>query len=878
MSVKTSRPRFTIERLRTLVLVGAAVLVVAIGLILVAGQWTRRYLTKDLPHRLGVDIQQQADGVNYTQTAKGKTLFKIHAARAVQMKKEGKTLLHDVRIELYGPDGNRSDTISGSQFEYDPGSGLATATGPVEITMMRPGEKPAIAQMVPGAKRSKAPADARSNEKALAQIADNQIHVKTSDLSFKDGVATTSQRVNFTLTQGTGSSIGATFDSSEGHLTLDHAVELQVHRSNPGGGDVVVHASHAEFERNQQICTLANAQAEYAGGSARALNALIHLRDDGSVSQLDGSGGVELLTKTGGHVMAPKGTLDFDEKNHPLHGLLEGGAHLEMSQPTRQMQGSSPTAKLDFDAAGQLHEAHLEQGVQFISQQQSTAAKGLTTVHRTWKSESADITFASAPAAKNTRSTQSHIEPQTIHGVGGVVITSEAISGGVSTPSRLSADRVVAQLTDGGVLSSLTGDGQAKFEQRTATGVHQASSSDQLEVHFAPPSPGITSSKPTTSAGNGSEITSAIQTGHVVLTQEAPPLKASQPGSQSASQTSLRATANRSDYDGKTELLHLSGAPRVQDGRLDLTATDIDFSRQSGDAVARGDVRASWSGNGSDVALPGGSLMNYGSTGGGPTHAIAYEADLRQSTQEVIFRGAPPVGDKASADNQPRLWQGANSVSAPVIVLNRQKQTLDAQASGPNGPVRTVLISNSPAKRSSPGASASPTKKSKADGTSVIRVRSGDLHYSEAQRIAVFHAGSLASVTAETSGSDGAATIVSQQVEVLLLPPGAHKSSGSSSTTAPGSGIDRLTALGRVNVVWPDRRGSGEKLVYVTESGTFTLTGTSSVPPRIVDQARGTVTGNALIFHTRDDSVTVEGDGGKTTTDTQAPEKRKPLT
>jgi lipopolysaccharide export system protein LptA len=101
----------------------------AIAIFLAAGQWKLRRLVKDLPGRLGVDIQQQADGVNYTQTRKGKTLFKIHAARAVQMKKDGKTLLHDVHIDLYGEDGKRADTISGSEFEYDPNAGVAQAPG-----------------------------------------------------------------------------------------------------------------------------------------------------------------------------------------------------------------------------------------------------------------------------------------------------------------------------------------------------------------------------------------------------------------------------------------------------------------------------------------------------------------------------------------------------------------------------------------------------------------------------------------------------------------------------------------------------------------------------------------------------------------------------
>jgi hypothetical protein len=37
------------------------------------------------------------------------------------------------------------------------------------------------------------------------------------------------------------------------------------------------------------------------------------------------------------------------------------------------------------------------------------------------------------------------------------------------------------------------------------------------------------------------------------------------------------------------------------------------------------------------------------------------------------------------------------------------------------------------------------------------------------------------------------------------------------------------------------------------------------------DPARGTVSGDALIFHGRDDSVSIEGGGRKTKTETTAP-------
>jgi lipopolysaccharide export system protein LptA len=933
-----TRPRFTIERLRTLLLIGGGLLIVAILIFLAAGQWTRRFLSKDLPHRLGVNIEQQADGVNYTQTRKGKTIFKIHAARAVTMKDNGKTLLHDVKIDLYGDDGARADTISGSEFEYDQNAGVATAAGAVEIVMMRPGEKPAISQLRPGAAKPKPangakPAGANAaagsgaasmpSGNAAGAITDDQIHIKTSGLVFrqKDGVATTTQRVDFALKQGDGNSIGATYDSQNGQLILDRAVELHVQRGNAQtSGPVIVHAAHAEFQHDDMVCEMTQAKAEYTGGTAATAHAVIHFREDGSVIRLDGSGGVDLQTKAGGHVTAPVGDLEFDQNNHPQHGLLQGGAHLEMDQPNRQVQGSSPAAQLTFDKAGELSLAHMEQGVTFTSQQQVTTAKGAPAqIHRTWKSKTADVAFAPVTSAASgskkpavqgngqgqpKQQEQGHVEPRTIHGFGGVVITSETNSDGVVTPSKLSADTVVAELAPGEVLSSLVGTGHANFEERTAAGVHQATNSDQLEVRFYPeqrPEKGATESAAGHPMGSadGSNIASIVQIGHVVLVQDPPPAKTSaqvaKNGNTANVQQGLRATADRSDYDGQSKMLHLTGSPRVRDGALDMTANRIDFNRATQDAFAHGDVRASWFGSGtqstgsSSASMPGASLLGGDGAGGnGPAHAIAAEAELHQATQEVVFRGA-------SSGSQPRLWQAGNSVSAPVILLNRQKQTLDAQSSSAANPVRTVLVSNVPAPAVSSASSGDAPKqgqsstetgkagaKRKSDSPSVIRVRSGDLHYSEAERLALFHSGPVGTVTAETTGTGGTATVVSQEAEVKLMPAGTHSGANSSpsgnktdsanspANSSANSSIDRLTAKGHVVVDWPDRRGTGEKLVYLNEDDTFTLTGTGSVPPRIADESRGTVTGSTLVYHSRDDSVTVEGDGGKTETDTRS--------
>ena len=100
-----------------------------------------------------------------------------------------------------------------------------------------------------------------------------------------------------------------------------------------------------------------------------------------------------------------------------------------------------------------------------------------------------------------------------------------------------------------------------------------------------------------------------------------------------------------------------------------------------------------------------------------------------------------------------------------------------------------------------------------------------------------------------------------------MLPPGNHAGKdGGAAQRGPHDG-QRATCA----VASEGRRGTGEQLVYSGETGEYVLTGTAAALPEMTDPARGTVTGEALIFNSRNDSVSVEGGGRKTTTETTAP-------
>ncbi len=814
-----------------LVLASAVLLLGALAVFLVIARWRGSLNRRDIPRRLGIDVSEEANGVTYTQARGGRTLFKLHAAKVVQLRK-GNALLHDVRIELYGVDGHRVDRIEGAEFEYNQQSGIAKAAGAVEITLLRPGEALAIApKAAPAAKQVGKPLV------TVAQTAaSGEVHVQTSGLVFdqKSGVATTIEKVNFVMTQGRGSAVGATFDSQHGELVLDHAVELTARR---GAWPVELHADHAEFERGDQICRLRQATAEYNGGKASAGAATILFRTDGSAQRLNAEGGFTLATANGGRLTAPAGMLDFDEHNQPRHGRLQNGVTMDglragaASGEEEKMHGTAPAADLDFTRQGQLRHAHMEGGVAMVSEERSHEAGGEQWERRAWRSPVADVEFHQA--GKN------HMAPSVIKGAGGVVVQSESRRGnGPITPSRLAADRLTAQLGARAALSTVVGLGNASMEQTTATGARQTTSGERLEVHFVPASDGRPGAKD--GLGGGAQIRSAVIQGHVVLLEQPAARSGAEP------EPPMRATAGKAEYESSGEWLHLSQSPRVDDGELALTANRIDISQVSGDAFAHGDVKATWIG---PAKAPGSAQAGAGSVlgGRGPAHVIAAEAHLRQSAGDATFRG------------QARIWQQGNSVSAPVIVLNRTKETLEARSSNAAQPVRAVMMNETGAEERKPAA---PEAAGTGEMPPVIRLRGGELRYSAAERKVVMRGGTLGPVEAQTS----MATSYSQQVELILLPPGNHAGKNGSAAQ-----VDRMIAQGRVTMISRGRRGAGERLVYANQTGAYVLTGTAAQPPRLTDPARGTVTGEALIFNSRDDSVSIEGGGQETRTETTTP-------
>jgi lipopolysaccharide export system protein LptA len=216
------------------------------------------------------------------------------------------------------------------------------------------------------------------------------------------------------MTQGAGSAMGATYDSQQGHLVLDRAVELNTRR---GADPVKIQAHHAEFERADQVCNLQGATASFRGGAATAEDAKILFRDDGSAERLDATNGFKMTTVAGGRMAAPTGVLEFDEHNQPRHGHLEGGVTIDEDNRGRQVHGTAPGMEMEFTSEGQLRRAHLERGVEITTNERSGVGGTAARTHRAWRSPVADVEFRNAGHGS--------VEPAAIHGSQGVVVSGE---------------------------------------------------------------------------------------------------------------------------------------------------------------------------------------------------------------------------------------------------------------------------------------------------------------------------------------------------------------------------------------------------------------------------------------------------------------------
>jgi lipopolysaccharide export system protein LptA len=373
---------------------------------------------------------------------------------------------------------------------------------------------------------------------------------------------------------------------------------------------------------------------------------------------------------------------------------------------------------------------------------------------------------------------------------------------------------------------TLDAAGHTRLQQDAPLGAETTSSGDTLAVSFAPDTrPG--GGKGETPGGLG--VASAMQNGHVTMNSRAAgKVGSTEPGAIS------NGVADRASYDGASQRLTLSGNAHLDGDNASLTAPIVVLDQVTEDTDARGGVQTTIRGE----QKPGAKASAMPEP---VTHVLSAMAHFAHAARLAEFRGT---------DAQPaKMWQDASQVEAASLLFDGVHHTMSARGTAPGSLIHAVFAGNPATPK--PGAAAKPA--------TILRVASPKMDYNDLQREATFSGG----VTMD----GGKGEVRGERAVVFLTPAANAVGTAQSSAATPnmfggaGGQIDRAVVSGAVQLDQPGRHATGEQLLYTAEDGSYVLTGTPAVPPRVVDAQQGMVTGATLLFSDSGSTIVVAGDG-----------------
>ena len=775
---------FAVPRLRRWIAFAAVLAIATVGAFYAYARWRVTIALHMLPaklEKLGVEVKETAEDFTISKSAGGRTVFRIHGSKLFEYK-GGRAQLHNVTVTVYGKDAGRYDQISGADFEYDPGTGDISAHGPVTIDLVANPKGLLHADQSP-------PEDLK-----------DPLHIRTSGLVFnkESGNAYTHDKVEFNIAAASGWANGATYDSKSGELMLEHAVRI----TTTGASAADLTASHGRITKDPPRVYLDHTHLVHASQEIDAQNVTLFLSGDSTIERILGEGNVHLQARgaTNLELKSERAELFLAGKNDQLRQAIVSGNVVVTTSGGQNTEANAGRVIFDFAGNTLLTKAHAEDGVKLVQKPSTPAADsaGVAGVKTASTAQQVEITAAAMDFfTENGR----HLSKAETLGAGQITLSPPNGQGGQVT--RVNAGQFIARFDAKNRMQTLHGAPQATITTGTPGQADRVSSSSTLDVTFKPQG----------------GIDSILQQGDVHYRD-----------------SDRQAFAAQARFTPADKLILLTGSPRVTGQGLTTTAQALRLNRETGEAIAEGNVKSTYS---ELKPQPGGALL----ASSDPIHVTAARMTAQRESGTAFYSG------------NARLWQGPNIVSAANISFDREHRSMLAEG-GEGG------LSTSGAKQSAGGTSQplgrppseiQPSQtvttvlvQTGADHkTTLVTITSARLTYVDADRRIHFEGG----VTMQ--GSD--ATITSRELDVMLAKT--IQASSNQSLGTP-SRLERAVASGNVVIQQQARKATGESLVYEVSEDKFTLTGGK---PSIFDAERGKITGDSLTFFRRDDRVVVEG-------------------
>ncbi len=566
-------------------------------------RWSLNKAVHTIPEKLGVEIRQTADGFSISKSEQDRTQFTVSASKAVQFKEGGKAELHNVKIIVYGKDASRFDRISGDDFEFDPTSGNVSAKGKVLIDL------------------EANPEGIRQSDQSPPKETKEPLHVETDGLIFNKntGDASATGKAIFQTAQATGSAIGIRYTAKTGTMELLSTVVMSVQRPQP----VHLTADRGIISKNPRQVFLTTVHMTREQQEAWSEQATLFLRPDNTVERVLAEGDVrtEIHGRAGKSNSAAPGSETRERsdraelfltgsRNQLTSAILTGNVHLVSGDaatvPLAPAEGLAPKdgsqtliaaaqEKQPAEAfAGQvtLHFAGSPTGEQLLKTVH--AEDGVRLIQN--ESKSATLAATTAPAKKASGDQQGNQQVEMTAPVMDFVVKNGRLLDLAETtgPPRIiitqptanqktvvTAAKFTARFTDQNRLSTLHGEPDARIV---------SSLIDPTKVAAA----GSSAGSKNTAAAQADRV-STSQMLDVVFLPEGGIRSITQTGQLAYVDGTQKAWAQRGEYTTADQMVVLTGTPRVVDGGMTTTAQTVRINRATGDALADGNVKSTYS-------------------------------------------------------------------------------------------------------------------------------------------------------------------------------------------------------------------------------------------------------------------------------------------
>jgi len=588
----------------------------------------------------------------------------------------------------------------------------------------------------------------------------NPIHLKTTGLVFnqKTGNAYTRNKVDFKLPQATGSALGVNYIAKTNLLTLQSQVKLV----SAGSGGPTLIAQRAVVTKDPHQIVLEHPQLETIGRKCQSDEATLFLRPDNTLARVLAAGNV-LVQVTGAQTAAARAEqleITLSRQESALKTAVFSGAVTAEVSGDQPIHANAGRVELEFAGKNILTKVRAENAVKLAQQQKASGDSPPQNLELT----ASLIDFFLADGNRLARAETS--------GPGQIALSPSPMSNGPRT--LVTAGQLQAHFNDSGQLTSVHGAPDARIVSKNPGQGDRVSTSETVDATFHPKG----------------GIESIVQQGNVAYVDG-----------------ERKAWGDHARYTPADQMLLLTGSPRAVEGGMTTTAESICLNRTTGEALAEGKVKTTYS----DLQPePKGALLASSS----PIHVTASAMSVRNRDVALYSGGS-------------RLWQDANIVEAPTIQFDRNRRSMIAHGT-PDKPVSTILIQSD-----------------KSGNPLPVEITSSRLTYTDAERTAHFD-GNVVAKAADL-------TVTAAQMDAFLQPRGKVAANQLSSAGQ----LEKIIASGQVVITQPGRRATGNQLEYTAAEDRFVMSGG---PPSIFDAEHGKITGVSLTFFRRDDRVLVEGD------------------